>query len=147
MDALCSEPTVEEKGRKTRPNVVLMEVLAGLTKTPTELGQNTDSKTLKSKCCSCIYLFRVGHESSPCTSCTEQSSCLPGCTHSCKSCNKSCVERHRSTQNKPLFWICQSTSCTCHSDLKTEHLIYIQEPRKAWGISRYSVFRGNTHGT
>jgi hypothetical protein len=103
-----------------RLNVVLLQVLAGLTETSTELGK-TDSKNLKSKCC-CIYLsvHRVGHQPSPCTSCMEQSSCLPGCTHSCKFCNRSCVEHHHSKQNKLLFWICQSTSCTCRSDLKTE---------------------------
>jgi hypothetical protein len=57
------------------------------------------------------------------------------------------VEHHHSKQNKPLFWICQSTSCTCHSDLKTEqHWIYIHETRKVWDTSMYTVSR-RTFGT
>jgi len=130
-----------------RINIVVLEVLAGLIKKVQNWGK-TDLKNIKSKCC-CIYLsvHRVWHQPSPCTSCMEQSSCLPGCTHSCKFCNRSCVEHHHSKQNKLLFWICQNTSCTCRSDLKTEqHWIYIHETRKARDTSMYTVSRG-THGT
>jgi hypothetical protein len=93
-----------------------------------------------------LSLFtQLGQKPSPCTSCMEQSSCLPGCTHSCTFCNRSCAQHHHSTQNKPLFWICRNTSCTCRSDLKTQqHCNYKHETKKVWDTSTHIVSNG-TH--
>lgn len=113
-------------------------------KTRTEMGKYR-FKERKIQVLLYLSVRRVRYQPSPCTSCMEQSSCLPGCTHSYKFCNRSCVEHHHSKRNKPLFWTCQSTSCTCRSDLKTEqHWIYIHETRKVRDTSMCTVSRANT---